>query len=436
MPDQAMIDQPAITDSPVGVLSAWPREVPVAAWGVGPASPWSRWAIIAPVDAARTLRLTAPAPLAEWFPASNASHRPGDPPFTSGWIGWLSYDLGGSIEPRTSRAHSTTGWPLAILQRCDGAWCYDKLAGRWHATGSCVGRTPPRSRVEAGAARVALSPEHNAEQAYTAGVARVVEYIRAGDAYQVNLAHRFSGTLSGGLLDLFVNLCDRAAPWYGSYICDTTANNRLAVLSASPELFLSFDPSTRRLTTRPMKGTRPAARAAELLASPKDRAELAMIVDLMRNDLGRLCRTGSISVDEPRVIEPHGPLVQGVATISGELRADHTLADAISACFPPGSVTGAPKIRAMQIIAELEPHARGPYCGCIGYISDSGHAEFNVAIRTLTARGTADQARADAIHNAEASYWAGAGIVADSVPRDEWLETIDKAAALRSIIEP
>ena len=196
-----------------------------------------------------------------------------------------------------------------------------------------------------------------------------------------------------------------------------------AVCSASPELFLSFDPGTRTVRTRPMKGTRPiTADPEELRGAAKDRAELDMITDLMRNDLGRVCAFGSVRVEHPRTIEAHADSVwQATSTIAGTLREGVTPADLVRATFPPGSVTGAPKIRAMQIIDELEPAPRGFYCGALGWLDDSGAMSLNVAIRTATIEG------------GRLTYHAGAGIVADSDPDAEWAETLGKAEVLGRI---
>jgi anthranilate/para-aminobenzoate synthase component I len=197
-----------------------------------------------------------------------------------------------------------------------------------------------------------------------------------------------------------------------------------ALLCNSPELFLRItpDPQTgkRQVITRPIKGTRPRGDGMRdaLLASKKDQAELNMIVDLERNDLGRVCEVGTVKVTQPRQIESHPTIYHGVATIEGDLRSDVGLVELLRATFPGGSITGAPKIRAMQIIDELEPTRRGPYCGAIGFISNDGHIEFNIAIRTMIA--TAGQ-----IH-----VPVGGGIVADSNPADEYEETLVKAAAM------
>jgi len=198
----------------------------------------------------------------------------------------------------------------------------------------------------------------------------------------------------------------------------------------SPELFLRARPDGS-VVTRPIKGTRPAhVDARELEESAKDAAELAMIVDLMRNDLGRVAELGSVRVSEPRVLETHETVHHGVAEISARLRVDVSWLDLLRATFPPGSVTGAPKIRAMQIIYELEPHARGFYCGAIGFISRSGHAALSVAIRTAQLGVATVEGGTRPVH-----YHAGCGIVADSDPASEVAETHAKAAAIARFVD-
>jgi anthranilate/para-aminobenzoate synthase component I len=201
-----------------------------------------------------------------------------------------------------------------------------------------------------------------------------------------------------------------------------------ALICNSPELFFRvtvLPDGRRKITTRPIKGTRPRLPGMEaaLRDSIKDQAELNMIVDLERNDLGRICEIGSVKVTEPRTIESHPTVYHGVATIEGTLRADVRFVDILRAMFPGGSVTGAPKIRAMEIIEELEPVRRGPYCGAIGYIDTDGSMEFNIAIRTMIAKD-------GLIH-----IPVGGGIVADSDPAAEYEETMVKAQAMLAAVD-
>jgi para-aminobenzoate synthetase component 1 len=291
---------------------------------------------------------------------------------------------------------------------------------------------------------------------YEDAVARGIEYIHAGDVYQVNLAHRLAGLFSGSAREAFAALVESARPWHGAYMESaedrvlSAESGKWAIMAASPELFLKVE--GRRVVTRPMKGTWPGSRdPAELRESGKDRAELNMIIDLMRNDLGRVCRFGTVKVEEARAIERHGDskaqreraqnaspegnrgVWQGVGTVVGELREGVDLVDLLAAAFPAGSVTGAPKIRAMQIIDELEVSERGPYCGSIGWIGDDGRVCLNVAIRTALVREPVWKGEPDRIEDGEISYSVGAGIVAESVPRREWEETMQKAGVMRGL---
>ena len=283
---------------------------------------------------------------------------------------------------------------------------------------------------------------------FEAGVARVLEYIRAGDVYQVNLAHRLSASFEGEPRALMAALVRAGLPRHGAYVEFTDDAGRPRVIaSASPELFLEYEPARQTggmgtLRTRPMKGTRgtgsasESAVARELAGSAKDRAELAMIVDLMRNDLGRVCELGSVRVESAHAIEKHGEggagLLQATATVAGTPRAGLRWSEVFAAMFPGGSVTGAPKIRAMQIIDELEEAQRGPYCGSVGVFLPDGSAMCNIAIRTACITGERDHA--GMLRGGTLDWWVGAGIVADSTPEGEWAETLAKAAVLRAAI--
>ena len=253
-------------------------------------------------------------------------------------------------------------------------------------------------------------------------VARAQEYIAAGDIYQVNLAHRFVAPWTeGGDPFAFYTALRRASP--APHAAFLTLNGR-AVLSSSPELFLRI--SGRCIVTRPIKGTRPrradpladASSAEELVTSAKEIAELIMITDLERNDLGQVCEFGSVAVTEMLKLERFEQVFHLVSTVEGRLRAEVDPVTTLRACFPGGSITGAPKKRAREIIAELEPGPRGLYTGAIGYFGFNGESQFNIAIRTVV------------IESGAAHFHVGAGIVADSQPEREWQETLDKAAGI------
>lgn len=270
-------------------------------------------------------------------------------------------------------------------------------------------------------------------------VGRTLDLIRAGDAYQVNLSHRLAAPFAGNAFALAETLLASARPEFGGFMCYDDADRseiRHAVISLSPELFLSYDAPTRTVRTKPMKGTRPiSGDPDELWASEKDRAELNMIVDLMRNDLGRVAQPGTVRVTRPRDIDAHADSVwQATATIEALLRDDRSPADLLGACFPPGSITGAPKVRAAQIIRALEPHARGPYCGSLIRVDPDGSFTASVLIRTAHIVGTPDPANPHGFIDAELRFHVGAGIVADSDPAAEWEETLTKAGVLLDAI--
>lgn len=251
-------------------------------------------------------------------------------------------------------------------------------------------------------------------------VRRAIEYVHAGDCFQVNIAQRLLHPATIPLLDLYERLRERNAAPFAAYFDLGDA----VILSASPERFLRVDHGD--VETRPIKGTRPrgrtaaqdAANAEALLASAKDRAENVMIVDLLRNDLGRVCAYGSIRVPAVCRLESYRYVHHLVSEVRGRLRPGKSVVDLLQAAFPGGSVTGAPKVRALEIIAELEPTTRGPYCGSLGYLGFDGSMDTNILIRTLTAaRGWLQ-------------FPVGGGIVADSEPVREYEETFHKAEGL------
>ncbi len=260
---------------------------------------------------------------------------------------------------------------------------------------------------------------------FEARVARAQEYIAAGDIYQVNLAQKFSTPFEGNPYRLFEHLLARSPAPGGAFL--DFGDTR--VLSASPELFLRI--RGRHVTTRPIKGTRPRSRdpvrdeqlAFELLTDPKELAELVMITDLERNDLGRICEYGSVTVTQLVQLERYAQVHHLVSTIEGMLRPGIDALEAVRACIPGGSISGAPKKRACEIIKELEPCERGIYTGLIGYFDDSGDAAFSIAIRTLVQEG-------DELH-----FSVGSGITAGSVPPREYEETLHKASGMEQALE-
>jgi aminodeoxychorismate synthase component I len=315
------------------------------------------------------------------------------------WYGYFSYDLGRLFEEVPESARDELRMPhFEFASFCDA--------------GPAV---PPRVQARADFPSAAQLRSTFSRDSYLRAVDRVLDYIHAGDVFQVNLAQRFTVPLRQDPWQIYQRLIDRSPARYGAYL----DFGNYQILCNSPELFLSVTPD-RRVITRPIKGTRPRLPGMdiELRDSAKDQAELAMIVDLSRNDLGRVCEIGSVRVVEPREIEEHPTVYHGVATVEGKLRDDVRLVDLLRATFPPGSVTGAPKVRAMQIIEDSEPVRRGPYCGAIGYVVPDGSMEFAVAIRTMI------------VKDGMVHVPVGGGIVADSDPQAEYEETLVKAKAM------
>lgn len=259
-------------------------------------------------------------------------------------------------------------------------------------------------------------------ESYKRAILKAKQYIRQGDIFQVNLAQRFCAQLERSPFDLFLRLREVSPAPFAAFL----DFGGFQVVSSSPERFLFFDPKSRKVHTRPIKGTRPRsstpevdrALALELLNSEKDQAEHVMIVDLERNDLGRVAELGSVKVVELYALEPFPTVFHLTSTIEGKLRKEMSRVDLLRATFPGGSITGAPKIRAMEIINELETVARGVYTGALGYLSFSGFLDLSIVIRTAVVKG------------GWAYFHAGGGIVFDSEPDMEYEETLDKARGL------
>jgi para-aminobenzoate synthetase component 1 len=308
---------------------------------------------------------------------------------------------------RTKNARSLLG---RIRRRIDGT-----LTGKKSIRESGILEDPRRNSYEAGP----LSSNFT-KSAYLKAIRKVQEYIREGDVYQVNLAQRFGGPFSGSTLSLYLTLREiNPAPFAAYLDC-----GNFRIVSSSPERFLRL--RGNRVETRPIKGTRPRSAdpaedrrlASELAASVKDRAENLMIVDLLRNDLSKVCRKNSVRVPALFSLVEYPTVFHLVSTIEGTLRPGTSAVDLMEASFPGGSITGAPKLRAMEIITELERRNRGVYCGSIAYLSFSGHMDSSIVIRTILQKGN------------RCFFHVGGGITSDSDPEEEYQETLDKGKAL------
>ena len=361
----------------------------------------------------------------------------GLPPFLGGAVGYFGYDLGRTLE-RLPATAADEGLPELDVGFYDWVLAADHVSGEsWIvATGLPAGEeADAHARVAGIRERLCAAPSSSSNDAslkaprlrsnfrradYLWAVERAREYIAAGDIFQVNLSHRLEGEWEGAAWPLYERLRAASPVSYGAYL-DLGA---IKVLSASPERFLKLD--TGRIETRPIKGTCPRghtpdedrALGAGLRASEKDRAENLMIVDLLRNDIGKVSRVGSVGVPKLFDLERHASVWHLVSTVTGELRPGLDAVDLLRACFPGGSVTGCPKIRAMEIIEELEPVRRGVYCGAIGYLSFTGAMDTNIAIRTLVLR------------DGRMDLQVGGAVTYDSEPEAEYAETLAKGRAL------
>jgi len=388
------------------------------------------------------------------------------PPFQGGAAGYLAYDWGRVLERLPAPRHDDLALPDVVFGVYDWvlAWDHQRSLAWMISTG--LPATAPANRALRAAERadavrlrlqstvddqsgaigspgVVFKPRGDPAPSYPVdggswserlalrssfthagyrdAVARVREYIFAGDIFQANVSQRFEAPLAESPWALYCRLRTRNAAPFAAFLDFPEA----VVLSASPERFLRVDVA-RRVETRPIKGTRPrgvgpehdAALGQALVESAKDRAENLMIVDLMRNDLSRVCQPGRVRVSELFALEHYATVHHLVSTVVGELAAGVDALDLLRGAFPGGSITGAPKVRAMEVIAELEPSQRGVYCGAIGYWSVTGALDTNIAIRTAVAVG-------DRVY-----FSAGGGIVADSDPEQEYQETLDKARGM------
>ncbi len=404
--------------TPSQVAAAWPKTQPIVALiGNGDHSKWSRWSIIAPADGDR-LTLSGEDSLQKF---SDTLSKKSNAELLPNWIGYLGYELGYAIEPASGQIPKHR-WPLIDVVWCDRALVHDSAENRWWAIGDCE---PPELSFENGAIPMQFHlQDETGEEEFTSAVDRAIDYIHAGDIFQANITRRFSSEVSGDIRSTAFSMLESPGGWFGAWL--EFPDDGRYVMSMSPELFLQFDCESREIVTRPMKGTLPIHKEPEqLLNSDKDAAELHMIVDLMRNDLGRICEFGSIEVRQPRTIEHHPTVWQCVGEVHGKVHTDVDIVDVLRNTFPAGSVTGAPKIRAMQIIQELESSPRGPYCGAIGVMGKS--LMLNVAIRTALFKGKGPPDD----FNGVLEYSTGCGIVADSNSIDERIESEVKTHILQ-----
>ncbi len=371
-------------------------------------------------------------------------------PFAGGGLGFWSYDLGClSASAPSSMKVGRAQWPQMMLGIYDWAVVVDHQAGTAHLVSwqryaetarmlpqilqrlqSCATQTEHPQAFRVGGSIAA----NLAYPAYREVFGKVQQYLLEGDCYQVNLSRQYQAQASGDAFAAYLELRKTSPAPYSAFL-DLP---HMQVLSASPERFIRVQRG--HVETRPIKGTRPRSNDAEtdrrlaedLRHHPKDRAENLMIVDLLRNDLGRSCIPGSVRVPQLFAVESYSHVHHLVSAVEGQLAARHDALDVLHDCFPGGSITGAPKKRAMEIIAQLEPHRRGIYCGAIGYVGFDGNMDTSIAIRTLVYHyeGNEMERRKGTIR-----CWAGGGLVADSRCDQEYQETLDKAAAMLAVLK-
>lgn len=369
-------------------------------------------------------------------------------PFRGGWALYFGYEFAAQVEPVLRLPQAEGALPVALALRCPAAVLRD------HATGECfavaeLGAEAMLDRIVADLHAQDLAPlpawqppqslQDDASGAFTDGVSRILDYLAAGDVFQVNLSRawraRFAQPLEPALLYARLRAAS-PAPFAGLFVGETVNGDEKthwAVVSSSPERLVSVRGDV--VETRPIAGTRPrfdgdddAARIRELVGHPKERAEHVMLIDLERNDLGRICTPGSVEVDELMTVESYSHVHHIVSNVRGRLREDATPGDTIRAVFPGGTITGCPKVRCMQIIAELEGTGRGAYTGAFGWLNRDGDLDLNILIRS--AEVETDMRDGSAAGGSRLRFRTGAGIVADSDPQRELDETRAKARGL------
>ncbi len=353
--------------------------------------------------------------------------KPGEVP---SWIGYVAYDAFWSDPPRGEPRFERAAAPILLFRRYPALLAIDHADGESWIVGDDENACETFARrLDEIAVRKPSTPlvgpvEVDDARDHAEAIRKALDYIAKGDVYEVNVARRWSAELDGNPLELWQAMRDASRVPLGMYF-DAEDHS---VLACTMERFIHWDAQTGRLVTRPIKGTirresTDDGASHRLRADPKERAEHSMIVDLMRNDLGRVAEVGTVRVDAPLIVEPFTGLYHLVSTVSCQTRARASLQDILEATFPPGSVTGAPKIRALEIIEELEKHPREIYCGALGFIDHEGGVSLAVAIRTATVR------------EGVAHYWAGGGIVEASDPEREVAETDLKARVFLDAVE-
>lgn len=365
-------------------------------------------------------------------------------PFLGGALGYFAYDLGRSFEQLPSIAEQDINLPDMAVGLYSQAIIFDNHDKRFYL----VCPDEQREQLEQFITQqlTGLSKQENSFQlthdwqanmdkaSYIEKFNKVQEYLLSGDCYQINLAQRFSAQYQGNEFQAYLALREANKAPFSAFIRLDNA----AILSVSPERFLRL--SQGKVQSKPIKGTMPRSsdkaqdiKNAEILkASPKDNAENLMIVDLLRNDISRSCVAGSVKVPKLFDIESFPAVHHLVSTVEGELADDKYATDLLRGAFPGGSITGAPKIRAMEIIEELEPHRRSVYCGSIGYLSNCGTMDTSITIRTLICQQDSQQTDNSAIGTIHC--WAGGGLVADSTAQSEYQETFDKVNCILPVL--
>jgi para-aminobenzoate synthetase component 1 len=375
--------------------------------------------------------------LKEYLPLGEAKENELKLPFIGGAIGYFSYDLGRSVEKLPSISQDDMNLPDMKIGIYSWAIIVDhqkkksvvvgeksdnRLQHDWLDLVKFINSKSQNNRQEF---KVISDVKSNLSEAeYSEAFKKIKSYIREGDCYQVNLAQRFNADIEGDVWQVYCMLRTINPSPFSAYLNYAD----FQILSNSPERFLSV--KNKIVQTKPIKGTRPRSKNTkkdeallqELVNSKKDQAENVMIVDLLRNDISKNCALGSVKVPKLFDIESYPNVHHMVSTITGKLRDHRSSIDLLRGSFPGGSITGAPKLRSMEIIEELEPHRRAIYCGAVGYISNDGNMDTNIAIRTI-------------LHKEQKMYfYAGGGIVFDSEVSAEYQETFDKAAAMMQVL--